>query len=116
MLAKPLLRHILDDALTRGLGDQEARILVEWLVDQAERLDDGERSAAEVESAVRRLCRRARAVGRFVALWCHHRQFAAALQLAGAERFAWPLPSAEVEPDELMHGILRWEDRNPSAR
>ena len=39
MLAKRLLSHILDnEALTRGLGDPEARLLVEWLVEQAERL------------------------------------------------------------------------------
>ena len=31
MLTKPLLSHILDnDLLTRGLGDPEARMLVEW--------------------------------------------------------------------------------------
>ncbi len=109
MLAKPLLRHVLDDALTRGLGDPEARVLVEWLVDQAEGLAAEGRSEEELTDRVRGLCRRARAVGRFVALWCHLGQRGAAIQLAGAERFAWPLPAAAVEPDELMHDILNWE-------
>src|SRR5206468_447579 len=32
MLTKPFLKEVLDnDALTRGLGDPEARVLVEWL-------------------------------------------------------------------------------------
>ena len=35
MLAKPLINIILsNDALTRGLADPEARMLVEWVVDQ----------------------------------------------------------------------------------
>ncbi|MBV9124983.1 MAG: hypothetical protein JO112_16640, partial [Planctomycetes bacterium] len=38
-LSKPFWSPILqDDALTRGLGDPEARVLVEWLVEQVERL------------------------------------------------------------------------------
>ena len=34
---KALLEPVLDDELlTRGLGDEEARLLIDWLVDQAE--------------------------------------------------------------------------------
>jgi hypothetical protein len=117
MLAKPLLSHILDDdTLTRGLGDQEARVLIEWLVDQAEALDAAGGSTEEVAALVGRLCRRGRAIARFVALWCHLGQRGAALQLAAAERFRWPLPNCQVEPDELMYGILTWEAENPSSR
>ncbi len=109
MQAKPLLNHILaDDALTRGLGDAEARVLVEWLVEEAEALadtDDPERATAEV----RRLCRRGRAIARFVGLWCLERSRGAAGQLAAAERFAWPLPGARVGPCELMQAIVSWE-------
>ncbi len=92
MVANPLLHHILsDERLTGGLGDAEARVLVEWLVEQAEELMELA-SAEEAKTAVDWLCRRGRAVARFVRLWCLERARGAAGQLAAAERFAWPLP------------------------
>lgn len=109
MLARPLLSPILEnDALTRGLSDPEARVLVEWLVEHAERLDGADE---EVEREMHKLCLHARAIGRFVGLWCHQRDRGAAVQLAGAERFTWPLPTeAGVDPCELMQEILACED------
>jgi hypothetical protein len=110
MQVRALLRPILgDDALTRGLADPEARILVEWLADQAERLARVARSETAGLAEVRRLCQRARAIGRFVSLWCHARDRGGAVQLAGAERFTWPLPTRPVDPCELMHSILTSE-------
>ncbi len=107
----PLLSQILyDEALTRGLGDAEARVLVEWLVDEAERL---EQNCGDADAEVRRLCLRARAVSRFVWLWCFHRDRAAAVQLAAVERFAWPLPDdADADPCDWMQLILGWEAEN----
>jgi hypothetical protein len=106
MLAKALLNAILaDEALTRGLGDAEARVLVEWLVDRAEERAEAADAAVEVQA----LCRRGRAIGRFVSLWCHQRSPGAAHQLASAERFTWPLPTCPVDPCELMQAILAWE-------
>src|SRR6266545_3556023 len=108
MLSKPLLRPILDDeALTRGLGDPEARVLVEWLVEQAER---SARTAPEeqVRAVVSRLCRRARSIGRFVHLWCQPGERGAACQLAAVERFHWPLPATPLDPFDLMQTILAW--------
>jgi hypothetical protein len=112
VLARPLLSQILDnDTITRGLADPEARILVEWLVERAE----GIAAATADDAAARRqltvLCRRARAVGRFVELWCHRGQRGAAGQLAAAERFNWPLPTTAADPCELMQDILDWEAR-----
>jgi hypothetical protein len=109
MVVKGLLSHVLDDeALTRGLMDEEARVLVEWLVDQAEQLEaEGEADLAGEEMA--RLCRRGRAISRFVRLWCHANARGAALQLACTERFTWPLPNAPIDPCELMQSILAWE-------
>ena len=112
MLARPLLSQILDnDTITRGLGDPEARILVEWLAERAELIADAttDEAAAQGEWAV--LCRRARAVGRFVELWCHRGQRGAAIQLAAAERCTWPLPTTAADPCELMQDILDWEAR-----
>jgi hypothetical protein len=110
MLDKPLLSHILDnDALTRGLEEPEARVLVEWLVEQAERFAALLSSERAAQAEVRTLCRRARAIGRFVGLWCHERARGAAVQLAGAERFSWPLPATAIDPCELMQAILEWE-------
>lgn len=109
MVADPLLHHILsDERLTRGLGDAEARVLIEWLVEQAEDLMDLTKPQ-EAAVAVNWLCRRARALARFVRLWCLERSPGAAGQLAAAERFAWPLPSAGIDPCELMQCIVAWE-------
>jgi hypothetical protein len=111
MLANPLLHHILDDeALTRNLGDAEARVLVEWLVEQAEDLAQTvppEQALAQVRLS----CRRGRAIARFVTLWCLEQSRGAAGQLAAVERFGWPLPDASVDPCELMQTICSWEDR-----
>lgn len=109
MVANPLLHHILsDERLTRGLGDAEARVLVEWLVEQAEDLMK-QSDEHEAASAVNWLCRRGRALARFVRLWCLERARGAAGQLAAAERFAWPLPQAGVDPYELMQAVVSWE-------
>jgi hypothetical protein len=111
MLARPLLSQILhDEALTRHLGDPEARLLVEWLIDQAEQVADSEGAD---EQQVRNLCRRGRAIGRFVRLWCYESARAAAIQLAATERFGWPLPTRNVDPCDLMQSILTWESEHP---
>ena len=112
----PLIRGIVrDESLTRGLGDEEARMLVEWVVDWAELLAAAAQSDEEAEQLVARLRRRAQAVGRFVLLWCDPRTQGAAAQLAAVERFAWPLPTAPVEAPDLMHHILTWENQHHSA-
>lgn len=116
MLAKPLLNHILDDeALTRGLADPEARVLVEWLVERAENLAELGFTDSTTQREIHRLCRRARAIGRFVSLWCHQEQRGAAVQLVGAERFTWPLPRGAMDPYELMQFILDWEAKQLQA-
>ena len=112
MVKRALLNEIFaNESLTRGLCDPEARVLVEWLVEQAERIDrrspPGDAGAAQRE--VDRLCRRARGLSRFVHLWCHRRQRGAAIQLAATERYQWPLPSEPMDPCELMYAILSCE-------
>ena len=107
MLPKNLLAPILDnDAVTRGLGDAEARMLVEWLVEEAEihaaAVEDIEAVGREVERPVQV----ARGISRFVQLWCYQEARAAAIQLAATERFEWPLPATWMEPCELMEVIL----------
>ena len=115
MQVNPLLHHILgDDTLTRRLGDAEARVLVEWLVERAEDLADN-LPAPQAEAEVRRLCRRGRAIARFVTLWCSDRGRGAAGQLAVTERFNWPLPDGWVDPCELMQTIVSWESQVPPA-
>ena len=107
MPAIGVLSQIVDnEALTRRLADPEARMMVEWLVDQAERLASTSPPEQVLDTEVARLCRRARAVARFVRLWCHERQRQAACQLAAVERFAWELPSRAMDPCELMQEIL----------
>ena len=112
MQSMPLLRHVLnEDALTRQLGDEEARVLVEWLVDWAELLAKESDSDQEAWDGLRQLCRKARGISRFVQLWTEESSRGAAVQLAAAEKFAWPLPFMEEDPAELMVRILAWEDR-----
>ena len=61
MLARGALNYILrNDALTRGLGDPEARILVEWLVEQAERLTEMVATEDAAWEKVKELCDRCR--------------------------------------------------------
>ena len=110
MLARSLQKQILqNDALTRGLGDEEARVLIEWLVDYAEALADLSATEDKARQDWARWCRRARAIVRFVTLWCHEGQRGAAGQLLVTERFHWPLPPADVDPCELMTSILAFE-------
>jgi hypothetical protein len=114
MLSKAILHPILDnDALTRGLGDMEARMLVEWLVDEADRRNA---AGADGPEAVLRLCGWARAVSRFVYLWCHAGEYSAACQLAATERFDWPWPTADIDPCELMETILFHGAPNKNCR
>ena len=111
MDAGRFVSRVLDDeGLTDGLNDPEARMLIEWVVAEvehiAEELDAEPAAWREVES----LCRRVRGIRRFVSLWCHRQDHSAALQLVGAERFAWPLPPAdELDPCQIMEQILNWE-------
>src|SRR5436305_15086318 len=92
MLARSELAPILDDeALTRQLGDAEARVLVEWLVDEAERLADA--AASDTASrTMQRLYRRGRAIACFVRLWSLEPTWGPALPLAATDRFSWPMP------------------------
>ena len=109
MQSNSLFRDILnDDALTRGLGDAEARVLVEWLVEEAERLT-ATATPDKAAREVKRLCLRGRAVARFVQLWCLDHAWGPALQLAATERFAWPMPDTALEACELMQEIVFWE-------
>jgi hypothetical protein len=112
MLAKPIWSQIVgDDALTRGLGDPEARMLIEWLVEQAERFSEHIVSENDLYVRVAALCRKARGLGRFVRLWCYEGGRRGACQLAAVERFPWPLPTRDVDPCTLMEEILSWEER-----
>lgn len=110
MCTRTLLNPILnDDHVTRGLEDDEARLLIEWLVEQVETKFRDEALSHDALRQVRRLCHRARAIARFVALWCHEQAFGPALQLAATERFAWPLPIEAMDAWDLLSDILAWE-------
>jgi hypothetical protein len=113
---RALLNLILrDDALTRGLEDEEARILVERLADWSESCFQRGVEAADPRVRVEQLRRRGRAIRQFVDLWCHRGEHAAAIQLAASERFRWPLPEPDADPWVLMHQILDWEVRDAAA-
>ena len=111
-----LLSPILDDELlTRGLGDAEARAMVEWLVERSEK--SHARLAADLcRNEVQRLCLRARAMSRFVFLWCYQHAHGAACQLLATERFTWPLPTTEDDPYDVMNTILEFETIDAQQR
>lgn len=116
MRTRPLLNLILDDeALTRGLGDEEARLLVEWLAEWAEHF--ATRGPTEVDAATRieLLRRRGRTIRQFVELWCHRYDQGAAMQLAATERCRWPVSDPYADPWELMHQILDYESHRLHA-
>ena len=111
-----LIRGVLrDESLTRGLGDEEARMLVEWVVDWTELLAGAARDADDAKVLVARLCRRGKAIGRFVHLWADPRTRGSATQLAAVERFGWPLPADRVDPPDLMQQILAWENQHSTG-
>lgn len=113
MQSTPLVRHILrDEAVTRGLGDVEARMVVEWLADRAEQVALTAADDAAGWAAVRELCRRARVIAAFVRLWGLAESRGSALQLIAAERMHIPLPKGDVDPGELMETVLAWADRH----
>ncbi len=110
MLARSHLERILgDESLTRGLRDSEARLLVEWLVDQAERFEENPTDTLALDRQVQQLCRRARALRRFIELWFGANGRSAACQLVAVERWEWPMPDVEADPYEALFNILEWE-------
>jgi hypothetical protein len=114
MLARAFLDPILfDDRLTASLGDAEARLLVEFLVDQAERLE-GLRPDEAVHRAVARLCLRGRVLGRVVRLW-HDHECMAATQLAASEGLAEALPNRRVDGCRLMERLIAVETMRCAA-
>ena len=113
----PLIREIArDESLTRDLGDEEARMLIDWVTDWAGLLMEAARDEDDARKLILRLSRRGKAIGRFVKLWCDpgKKERGGASQLAAAERFAWPLPNNAIEPPDLMHHILTWENQHPA--
>jgi hypothetical protein len=110
MLTRSHLERILgDESLTRGLRDSEARLLVEWLVEQAEGFHENSTDAQAVDRRIQQLCRRARALRRFIELWFDANSRAAACQLVAVERWEWPMPDVEADPYEALYNILAWE-------
>jgi hypothetical protein len=117
MRMRQMLNTILhDEALTRGLDDAEARILLEWVAGWAERVINCSPTETVAMARIEQVRLRGRAIRHFVQLWCHDQDAAAATQLAATERFRWPLPEElDADPWELMHLILDWEERNLHA-
>ena len=110
----PLVRRLArDESITRGLGDIEGRMLIEWVVDWAELFANAARSHSDADSLSNRLTRRAKAINRFVQLWANPSTRMGAGQLAASERFRWPLPDDAVNSVDLMEHILGWENRFP---
>jgi hypothetical protein len=101
----PMYRRIVnDESLTRGLGDIEARMLVEWLTDWADLLEDTIPDEEDAQRQVTQLHKRAKAIGKFVVLWSDGESKAGAVQLA--------LPPEDYTGDEVMAGILQWENKH----
>lgn len=111
MLCSQMIRHVLrDETVTRGLGDIEARMIIEWLTDRAEQIAVS-RPEKDAWSELNLSTRKAKIVSRFVQLWSEKHSRGAAVQLASAERMDWPLPSGDVDSGMLTERILAWLDR-----
>lgn len=110
----PVVRRLVrDESITRGLGDEEGRMLIEWVVDWAELFTNAARNHSDAESLSNRLTRRAKAINRFVQMWSNPSTRVGASQLAASERFQWPLPDDDISAADLMEHILGWENRFP---
>lgn len=108
------INRILDDeVLTSGLQDPEARLLIEWLVEQVEHIVQQSAGETRAEDRIKVLCRRIRGIRRFLWLWCYAGDPGAAAQLVATERFAWPLPGPqEDDPCDILQRILCWEQNH----
>lgn len=116
MSVRNLLSRVLtDEALTRNLGDEEARLLIEWLAERTECIVEHAPNEAAAESQVEWLRRRGRAIRQFVDLWCYREEHGAAAQFAATERFRWPLPELHADPWHLMHMILEHESASTAT-
>jgi hypothetical protein len=120
MRVEPFISRVLaDEGLTHGLNDPEARLLIEWLVEQVEVIAGGAEGEDAAGRKVEGLCQRARSIRRFVSLWCHAGEPGAAAQLAATERQAWPLPTPDMDdPCEVLQLILdceQAEGRSPGS-
>jgi hypothetical protein len=96
-----------DEIMTRDLGDEEARVLIDWLIEWAEHFNV---HTEQAPLRIRQLWRRGRALARFVALW-NRDQRGAALQLAASEQFDGPLPNGPVDSCLLMQRLVLSESR-----
>ncbi len=111
MSTHAMLRMVLmDERLTHGLGDEEARLLVEWLTDWLE-----SPHAPQDWPTFQRRWGRARTAAKFVWLWCYCHSRGAAAQLTAAENLEWPFPAADADPAEVMQEILDWEGDGTTA-
>src|SRR5207244_850457 len=90
------------------------RVLVEWLADMVDQLATDARAETTLPRSLDQLTQKARAIARFVSLWCQGER-GSAVQLAAVERFTWPLPTTAVDPCELMKAILS-RHREPVRR
>lgn len=112
MHSLPLVRFILrDEAVTRGLDDGEAGMLVDWLAGRAERVAEEADCESSAWQRVRELCCLARVIGSFVRLWSCPSSRGAAVQLVANQQLRWPLPTGDVDPGELLVTLLAWTDR-----
>lgn len=104
MQAEMFVSRVLDDeGLVDGLGEDEAGLLVEWLVQRTERIAASARQEADAWKQVEALCKRARSITRLVTLACHDNDKIGAAQLAGRDRLPWPLPAGADAHQVLQH-------------
>lgn len=100
-----LRRVLAEEALTRGLGDPEARILMDWLSEQIEHLPV--LPPTRLAEAVTSLCRQARHARSFVVMWCHEFNHEGAIQLAAVAGLAERLPASNLlHPCDVMEHLL----------
>jgi hypothetical protein len=106
MRPEPFVSRILDDeGLTTDLEGLEAELLVEWLVHRAERIAAAAKSEAAAWKQIEVLCKRARVISRFAALWNGPVDLGEAATLAQREGLPWPLPDGN-SPREVLQQIL----------
>jgi hypothetical protein len=114
MLPRARINRILyDDRLTRSLGDEEARALIDWLADAADQIPPEPED--EALAGVEALYLRGRVLARLCRLLCHERQPGAAAQLAACEGLALALPPEEADPYQVMRMLVIHEASRRAA-
>lgn len=112
MDAESWLNRIRDDeGITDGLGDDEARVLLDWLCDRVRRRVQSSNDRAAVARDVQEEIRLGRFLGQTIARLCEDRDLASAQQLWAKEKRRPNLAELDAgDPTGALKKLIAWQE------